>query len=135
MALLWGLSALKIVALLGVFFLLLGLYSLQTIYYYPYHHLAGWMYLAGITLLYLFAVYYSLSEGRHWLLVFAMLSIFIGYVPYEVELPRMISLIINPELNISAIFRKLPLFAGVAADILFYPLLVFILLLMVKKIT
>ncbi len=135
MAILWELSALKVVALLVAYILLLAVYSIKTIYYYAYQNLAWWIYFAGITFVYLYAVHYSLSEGRHWLLVFAMLSIFIGYVPYEVELPRMISLIINPELNISTIFRKLPLFAGVAADILFYPLLVFILLLMVKKIT
>lgn len=135
MSLLWGLSALKIAALLGLFLLLLGLYSLKTIYYYSYQNLAWWMYLAGITLVYLYAIHYSLSEGRYWLIVFAMLSIIIGFMPYEIMLPEITSRVTNPELNISAIFRKLPVLAGVVADVLFYPLLVFIILLMVKKVT
>jgi hypothetical protein len=55
-------------------------------------------------------------------------------VPYEIELPRVIALIVNPELNLSGLSKKLPIFAGMIVDIFFYPLLIFMLLFMTKKI-
>lgn len=134
MVLMSELSIYRMASLLGLFFLLLGLFSLKTIYYYSSDNLAWWMYLAGITFAFLYAVYYCLSEQHYWFYVLALLSILIGYVPYEIELPRVVALIVNPELNLSGLSKKLPLFAGMIVDIFFYPLLVFMLLLMAKKI-
>jgi hypothetical protein len=63
------------------------------------------------------------------------MSFLIGYMPYEVVFPGIVDLIVNPKPRFSGLSEFLPSYLRAILDVLFYPSLVFILLLFVKKIT
>ena len=130
-----SLSIYRVIALLVLYVLLCAIFSLQTIYYYNYENLGWWLYFFCMTCAFYIAVFYCLGEKRSCLLLFTTMAFFIGYMPYEVVLPRIVDLIVNPKPELSGLSQILPSYLRVLIDVLFYPFLVFILLLSMKKIT
>ena len=120
--------------LFGLYILLLPIYSLQTIYYHTHSPNSWWAYVALATLIYIFNVYYLISIKNKPLITLVLLSILLGLLPYEITIPHVIELLSSSEPKLSGLAEKFPLALGVLIDILFYPILYFIILFSSKKV-
>lgn len=111
-------SFLKILLLIIGYFVVLGIFSLQTIYYFSYHNVAGWVYLCVVTLAYIYGVYYLLNKPYSIFVLFGV-AIIIGFIPYEETWKHALNLTSHSIDDLSAIGKNL-------MDIFFYPFLLFI---------
>ena len=129
------LSIYRMSVLLILYILLFTVFSLQTIYYFKFQNKGWWLYFLCMTCAYLYSVFYCWAGKRHWVVLLGAMSFLIGYIPYEVVFPGILDLIVNTKPRFSELSVFLPSYLRAILDLLFYPSLVFILLLFVKKIT
>lgn len=117
-------SIYELVLLVGIFLMVLGVFSLKTIYYFSYQNIVWLIYLVALTVLFSYAVYYACSGKSYCFIVLLLIATLIGYMPYEEEYIRVVELINNPIENLSALAQKIPFIIGVCVDIFLYPLLI-----------
>lgn len=75
---------------------------------------------------YLYLVHHFYKNKPNKLLLALLMSILIGYIPYDLEYLRLIELIQSPSESMSLLSRKLPIYLGLVVDFLFYPVILFI---------
>jgi hypothetical protein len=129
----YKISYLAIFILFSSYTCLLAIYAVKTVYYYT-NGLAWWFYCALLTISFWYFVYHCFLLRPYWKLLSFFLSFFLGYIPLEVNLPWIADLVFSNKKNLSGFAEKLPYSLGLLMDILFYPALVFILL-MISKVT
>lgn len=122
------LSIFKQIALLCIYLMIFGVFSMKTIYYFSYQKFFWVIYFVLITSAFMYFVRYCYSARSNTIFSVFLFSMLFGYIPYEYELVRLLNLIVSPSGNLSGIAERMPLFFGVVFDIFFYPVLFFILL-------
>ncbi len=110
---------------ISIYAAILGIFSLKTIYYFSFQNTYWWLYLFVLTASYLYAVYFAYSGNQRVTSVLLVVSILIGYMPYEEEMIRIRGILYNSIVNLSPVSQKMPLFFGVLADMFFYPVIIF----------
>ncbi|MBQ0775914.1 MAG: hypothetical protein KBT87_14685 [Gammaproteobacteria bacterium] len=127
-------SKIGFLLLAGLLSLVVGIFSIQMIYYGAYNPVAIQAYLALVISIYIFTNYLLSRSMANWFPILIVSSFLLGYVPYEIMIPFGIDLISSSEPQLSGLSRSFPVAIGVSVDLLFYPALYFILLLLSKKV-
>lgn len=126
-------SYIKMIIFFALYIFLIMVYSLKTIYYYADNPL-WWIYVCLISIIFVYFIYYCWLNKSHVIRLLVFFSVFLACMPFEYELPRLISLIRGDE-NLSGFGEMIPLrILGILFDILCYPVLNFILLFFSMKI-
>jgi hypothetical protein len=126
-------KGLKALVPVVVYFVVLMLFSIKTIYYFNENSI-WWVYVICFSVLFTYFVYlcHSSKLSGIWLLI--CFSFVLGYMPFETEVPRIFDLITNKHAILSGLASNIDSYPlGVFVDLFFYPVLMFILLLVVKR--
>lgn len=112
-----------------IFVVLQGMLSLKTMYYVTYmDETLKLIYTVLPAILYVAYLCSFVLRRRIHILMKILISLLIGYIPYERVYDYIYQLILNPTEHLSAISKILPTFLAVIFDILFPFLVVFALL-------
>ena len=127
-------SKISLVILMVLLVLILGVFSLQTIYYGVHNPIAIKAYFVLVISIFLLTNYLLLQNKNSWFPILLVSSFLLGYMPYENNIPNGINLITSSEPQLSGLAEKFGGTIGVFFDLLFYPLLHFILLSLSKMV-